>query len=71
MRSNPCLQCQLKNQDKNNQICLHCAKRLEYVSYIERELSFAMTNTETKPLSLRLPTLLKGAHLFGVISERF
>ena len=71
MKSNPCLLCQLKDQDKNNQMCMHCIKRLEYVSHLERELNFAMTNTETKTLSPRLPTLSKRAYLFSVVSEQF
>ncbi len=71
MKSNPCLLCQLKDQDKNNQMCMHCIKRLEYVSHLERELNFAMTNTETKTLSPHLPTLSKRAYLFSVVSERF
>ena len=71
MKSNPWLLCQLKDQDKNNQMCMHCIKRLEYVSHLERELNFAMINTETKTLSPRLPTLPKRAYLFSVVSERF
>jgi hypothetical protein len=71
MKSNPCLLCQLKDQDKNNQMCMHCIKRLEYVSHLERELNFAMTNTETKTPSPHLPTLSKRAYLFSVVSERF
>ena len=71
MKSNPCLHCQLKDQDKNNQKCRHCVKRFEYVSYLNRDLNFAMTNLESKPPSPRLPTLSKRAYLFGVVSERY
>jgi hypothetical protein len=71
MKSNPCLLCQLKDQDKNNQMCMHCVKRIEYVSNLERELSFAMTNRETKPPSTRLPTLSKRAYSFSVVSKRY
>ena len=71
MKSNPCLICQLKDQDKNNQICRHCAKRLEYVSQLEKELSFAMTNTDTKLPSPRVPTLTKRAYPFSITSKRF
>lgn len=69
MKSNPCLQCQLKNQDKNNQICMHCNKRLDYVSHIEKELSFAMTNTEQRPPSARMPALSKRGYLMSVASD--
>jgi hypothetical protein len=71
MKSNPCLLCQLKDQDKNNQICTHCVKRIEYVSNLEKELSFAMTNSESKPQSSRLPLLSKRAYSFSVVSERY
>ena len=72
MKSNPCLRCQFKDQDKNNQMCMHGVKRLEYVYYLERELSFAMTNTETKtPEPPRFPTLSKRSYLFSFISERY
>jgi hypothetical protein len=72
MDSNPCLLCQLKDQDKNNQMCLRCAKRLEYVNDLERVLNFSMTNTETKTIAPpRLPTLSKRSYLFSVVSERY
>ena len=71
MKSNPCLLCQLIDQDKNNQMCKHCAKRLEYLRHLEKELSYAMTNTETKLPSPRLPTRSKRAYLFSITSERF
>ncbi len=71
MKSNPCQLCQLKDKDKNNKMCRHCAKRLDYVSHLEKELSFAMTNTDTKLPLPRLPTLSKRAYLFSMTSERF
>jgi hypothetical protein len=72
MKSNPCLLCQLKDQDKNNPMCMHCVNRLEYVNYLERELSFGMTHTETKtPAPPRLPALSIRSYLFSVISERY
>jgi hypothetical protein len=72
MKSNPCRLCQLKDQDKNNQICMHCVKRLDYVSFIERELSFGMTNAETKtPATPGFPMRSKRSYLFSVISERY
>jgi hypothetical protein len=71
MKSNPCLQCQLKNQDKNNQMCMYCNKRLDYVRYIEKELSFAMTHNEQRPPSARLPTLSKRVYLISVVSDGY
>jgi hypothetical protein len=56
MKSNPCRQCELKSQDKNNQICMYCNERLDYVRYLEGELNFSMTNTEQRLPSPRLPT---------------
>jgi hypothetical protein len=69
-QKNPCRLCQLKDQDKNNRICMHCVKRLEYVSAIERELSFGMTNAETKPVTPRLPAYSYRAYSFIAYSER-
>lgn len=69
MKTNPCLQCQLKNQDKNNSMCMQCNKRLEYVSYLERELNFAKTNSEQRPPSPRLPTLSRSVHLLSATSD--
>ena len=63
MKSNPCRQCELKNQDKNNQICMNCDKRLEYVSHLERGLSYAITNTEQRPASPRLSTISKRSYV--------
>ncbi|MGD8666668.1 MAG: hypothetical protein PVI38_13835 [Desulfobacterales bacterium] len=71
MKSNPCLRCQFKDQDKNNKMCTHCIQRLEYVSHLERELNFAMTNAETKPVKPRLPTYSNRAQIFGAVSKRF
>ena len=71
MKSNPCRQCSLKNRDKNNPMCMHCDKRLDYVNQLERELSFAMTNPEQKPASPRLSTQSGGKFLLSVASEVF
>ena len=68
MKSNPCRRCELKNQDKNNQICMHCDKRLGYVNHLERELNFAMTNTEERSLSPRLPTFSIRSYVLSAIS---
>jgi hypothetical protein len=68
MKSNPCRQCELKNQDKNNQICMYCESRIEYVSHLEMELNFSMTNTEQRPVSTRLPTLSKRSYVLSAVS---
>ena len=69
MKSNPCLLCQLKNQDKNNPMCMHCDKRFNYLSCLERELNFAMTNPEQKPASPRLPTLSARADWSSAVAD--
>jgi hypothetical protein len=71
MKSNPCRQCELKNQDKNNQICMYCDKRLDYVSHLERELNFAMTNTEQRPASPRLPTFSQRSYVLSAVSGTY
>jgi hypothetical protein len=71
MKSNPCLQCQLKSQDKNNPLCLHCHKRLDYVCHLERALNFAQVNPEEKPASPRLPTSSAGIHLLAAFTDRY
>lgn len=40
MKTNPCHTCFLKHQDKNNDICLNCPKRLQYIKEIEQTLGF-------------------------------
>ena len=67
MKSSPCFHCQLKDQDKNNPMCMHCDKRLDYVSLLERELNFAPAHSEEKPASLRLPTLAGRVFLFSAV----
>ena len=69
MKSNPCFHCQLKNQDKNNPMCMHCDKRINYVHYLERDLKFAMTNPEQKPASLRLSTLSTRVHWSSAVAD--
>ena len=69
MKSNPCFHCQLKNQDKNNPICVHCNKRLDYVRRLERELDFALTHSEEKPAFPRLPTLSGMMYGLSVVSD--
>ncbi|MGD8263247.1 MAG: hypothetical protein PVG70_05570 [Desulfobacterales bacterium] len=64
MKSNPCRQCQLKNKDKNNQMCMYCEKRLAYINHLELVSNFGITNTEERPPTPRLPTLSGMAYLF-------
>ena len=71
MKSNPCRQCELENQDKNNQICMRCDKRLDYVSHLERELSFGMTNTEQRPASPHLPTISKSSYVLFAVAGTY
>jgi len=71
MKPNPCLQCQLINQDKNNQLCMYCHKRLDYVRHPEKELNFSMTNPAEKPASSRLPTSSGRVHLLSAVSDRY
>jgi hypothetical protein len=71
MRPNPCRQCHLKNQDKNNQICVCCDKRLAYINHIDRALNFAVTNTGEKFPTHRLPTLSRRTYFMSVMSDGF
>jgi hypothetical protein len=71
MISNPCRQCELKNQDKNNQMCMHCDERLDYVSHLEGELSFGMTNNDQRPASSHLPTISKRSHVLSAVSGTY
>jgi hypothetical protein len=63
--------CALKNQDKNNQMCMHCDKRLDYVKYLEKELSFAMTNTDVRRPSPGISALSRRVCLLRPASEGF
>jgi hypothetical protein len=69
MKSNPCRRCELENQDKNNQICMCCDKRLDYVRHLERELNFGMTNSEQRPASPQLPTISKRSYVLSSVSD--
>jgi hypothetical protein len=68
MKSNPCLQCQLGNQDKNNQMCMSCHKRIDYVNHLDRELNFVMTNTGERSQSPPVSTLPKRSYLLSAAS---
>jgi hypothetical protein len=41
MNANPCLDCSMKDQDKNNERCLHCKKRVQYVEELAIQLNFS------------------------------
>ncbi len=40
MTKSPCLDCVLKDEDKNNSACINCKKRTRYVYGLERQLEF-------------------------------
>ena len=71
MRSNPCMLCALKSQDRNNQMCMQCDKRLDYVKYLEKELSYARTNTDVRRPSLGISALSKRVCMIRAASEGF
>ena len=35
MPINPCRECQMMDQDKNNAVCMKCEKRVRYVASLE------------------------------------
>jgi len=41
MNSNPCLRCFLRNEDKNNDTCKKCSKRVNYVRGLDEALGFS------------------------------
>jgi hypothetical protein len=51
------------NQDKNNQMCMYCEKRLAYIQHIDSALNFTLTNTEEKMPTHKLPTLSRNSLL--------
>ena len=50
MPSNPCLECVLKDKDKNNRHCMQCAKRTQYVQLLNQQLSFSVANHQESHL---------------------
>lgn len=46
MPINPCRQCQMLDQDKNNAVCLKCDKRLRYVASLETLMSYPVSTSE-------------------------
>jgi hypothetical protein len=65
MELNPCLSCSGKDQNKNNPICIHCEKRLEYVNQLEMKLNYTFSYGESGPTAGLVPMSLlsKGASL--------
>ena len=65
MELNPCLSCHRKDQNKNNPICLHCEKRLEYVNHLEMRLNFTLSYGESGPVAALAPMsfLSRGASM--------
>ena len=47
MNNNPCLVCQMLNEDKNNSFCVNCEKRINYVQQLEEQLNYSMSYTNT------------------------
>lgn len=47
MKHNPCLDCRLRDEDKNNNRCLECQKRVDYVHQLELKLNFSRSYTNT------------------------
>jgi hypothetical protein len=47
MKSHPCLNCPSGDKDKNNKICMHCDKRIQFVFNLDKELDFSLCNTKT------------------------
>jgi hypothetical protein len=45
MKSHPCLNCPAGDKDKNNRTCMQCAKRIQYVVELDKELHFSLCNT--------------------------
>jgi hypothetical protein len=46
MNSNPCLCCEMIDEDKNNATCIRCEKRITYVAHLERTLVYCPSLSE-------------------------
>lgn len=55
-RLNPCRQCCLGNQDKNNSQCRACEKRMAYVRQLACELEFSAAAVVDNGYPLHLPS---------------
>jgi hypothetical protein len=54
-RINPCRNCGLKEQDKNNSTCRNCDKRLAYLRGLTRDLEFTASVNVDHWYPLHLP----------------
>jgi hypothetical protein len=46
MPINPCRECKMMDQDKNNVVCLKCEKRVRYVASLGAAMSYPFSNAE-------------------------
>ena len=51
MPINPCRECQMMDQDKNNAVCLKCEKRFRYVANLEAAMSCPASSAEEAAFS--------------------
>lgn len=54
MKKSPCLECPLKDEDKNNSACSNCKKRMVYVSGLARRLEFSASYAGDPTHALRI-----------------
>ena len=52
---NPCLNCGLKDKDKNNLTCRDCQRRLDYLRGLSRDLEFTASVNVDHWYPLHLP----------------
>ena len=60
MHCHPCRKCQMLDQVKNNEICRHCNKRLQYIDKLERPLNFPRSS-DKQPFALSGRISLSGS----------
>ena len=48
MKNNPCRMCRMRDEDKNNRLCLGCEKRIIYVQQLDQELNFSKSYTDAR-----------------------
>jgi hypothetical protein len=51
MPINPCRECKMMDQDKNNAICLKCEKRVRYVVSLGAAMNYPFSNAEVADFS--------------------
>ncbi len=54
-RLSPCLQCQRRDQDKNNSQCRVCRKRMAYLRQLACDLEFSASMAVDNGYPLHLP----------------